>query len=372
MKKAGCQIEYVGESIADRLFAVLGQENAVHPFFVVGTAFRQLDLEKKIKERYPHSVFFSDFLPNPSYESAAAGREMFRKNNCDFIVAIGGGSAIDVAKSVKAFAFMDGNGCYLNQKIEENGLRMLAAPTTAGTGSEATHFGVIYHHGGKKSVSHEGLLPNYVILDAGVLEFLPPYQRKATMLDALCHGIESLWSVNSTDESREFASDAVRNIISYKDSYMHNEKEGNLNMLRAANYAGKAINITQTTAAHAMSYKMALMYGIPHGHSAALCLPKVWKYMDSNMDKCIDSRGAEYLRSVFGYICSLLGQLETSDAIEYLDDMIFNELRLDKPVMQSNDDMGELIRSVNAGRLKNSPVFFDSKALEEVYGEILL
>lgn len=62
-----------------------------------------------------------------------------------------------------------------------------------------------------------------------------------------------------------------------------------------ANYSGRAINITQTTAAHAMSYKITSLYGIPHGHAVAICLPELWKYMIDNMDKCIDKRGANTL-----------------------------------------------------------------------------
>lgn len=372
MRTDGGQIEYIGENIAEKLLFILENEDVKCPFFVIGTAFRRLNLENIIKKQYPRAVFFDEFLPNPSYDSIVLGKSVFWKYNCDFIVAIGGGSAIDVSKAIKAYAFMDESECYLSQEIKDNGIKILAIPTTAGTGSEATHFGVIYHKGIKESVSHKGLLPDYVILDAKALEFLPIYQRKATMLDALCHSIESLWSVNLTDKSVEYADKAIKNILDYKEKYLSNQEDGNLEMLRAANYAGKAINITKTTAAHAMSYKMTSIYGISHGHSAALCLPRVWEYMINNMDKCVDSRGKEFLYSAFKHICSLLGYSKLIDAIGYLDNLIFNELQMDKPIVKSNDEIKELVQSVNTERLKNNPVFFEDSALEEIYGKILL
>ena len=78
----------------------------------------------------------------------------------------------------------------------------LAMPTTAGTGSEATRYAVIYYDGKKQSVTHDSVVPDVAILEPKVLKTLPLYQKKCTMMDALCQGIESWWSMNSTDESK--------------------------------------------------------------------------------------------------------------------------------------------------------------------------
>ena len=88
-------------------------------------------------------------------------------------------------------------------------------------------------------------------------------------------------------------------ILNNIEGYLNNEKEALNNMLIAANYSGKAINITQTTAPHAMSYKLTSLYEIAHGHAVALCLPPVWEYMIKNSDKCIDPRGEKHLLGVF-------------------------------------------------------------------------
>lgn len=371
MRSNSCQIEYIGEDIKEKLFLILEKENVIRPFFVVGTAFRCLSLMDVIKKQYPQSVFFDKFLPNPSYESIVVGIKLFRNYNCDFIVAVGGGSAIDVAKSIKAFAFIDEPKCYLNYSIEENGIKIVAVPTTAGTGSEATQFGVIYYKGVKQSVSHESLLPDYVILDANTLKYLPIYQKKVTMLDALCHGIESLWSINSTETSRQYASIAIKNILYYKDIYLSNKEENNLKMLCAANYSGKAINITKTTVAHAMSYKMTSIYGISHGHSVGLCLPRVWEYMINHMDLCVETRGKDFLNTIFKHISNLLGYTKPVEAIAYLDKLMLEDLQLEKPKSR-NGEIRELVEAVNVERLKNSPVYFSEDALNEIYTNILM
>lgn len=367
------QFEYNGYGIdmASAIIGIMKKESVERPFFVAGKASRFLNIEADIKTEYPHSIFFGDFLPNPDYKSVIKGRSIFIENKCDFIAAIGGGSAIDVAKCIKAYDFMNEADFCINKEIAASSIKILAVPTTAGTGSEATHFAVIYYDGEKKSVAHECLLPDYVILCERALENLPLYQRKATMLDALCHGIESLWSVNSTETSRKYASDAIGMFKDFYKPYLNNEPEGNQKMLCAANSAGKAINITKTTAAHAMSYKMTSMYGISHGHSVALCLPRVWEYMINNMDKCIDARGEKFLSLRFQHISHLLGCSSAKDAIGWMDELIFKELSLEQPIASSAEDAAILAGAVNSERLANNPVLLEDSALAEIYEGIL-
>ena len=87
-----------------------------------------------------------------------------------------------------------------------------------------------------------------------LLRTLPDYQKKCTCMDALCHSVESFWSVNSSDESKVYSRKAMRMILDNIDAYLAGDQDAAKTMLRAANYAGRAINITQTTAGHAMSY----------------------------------------------------------------------------------------------------------------------
>ncbi len=315
-------------------------------------------------------VRFCDFQPNPLYESAVKGVKVFRRNNCDLVAAVGGGSAMDIAKCIKLYSNMDDSENYLKQKIIPNGVPLLAVPTTAGTGSEATRYAVIYFNGEKQSVSDNSCIPSTVLFDPTTLTTLPVYQKKATMMDAFCHAIESFWSVNSTDESKAYSKEAIGLIIANKEKYIANDDEGNTNMLKAANIAGKAINITQTTAGHAMCYKLTSLYGIAHGHAAALCIVKLLPYMIKNADKCIDSRGSDHLKTVLDEIAEAMGGKTPQQAAKKLE-AIVSELGLQAPAVKSSDDISLLKNSVNPIRLKNYPVALEADAIEGIYREIL-
>ena len=185
-----------------QLKEVFEQHSTRQVLFVLGASFRKQKLYGRLLELMKNAgvgcTEFSDFQPNPKYESVVAGIEALRAHHCDFIIAAGGGSAMDVAKCIKLFSEMDLSKNCLEQEIVENALPLLAIPTTAGTGSEATRFAVIYYQGNKQSVAHPSCVPGWVLMEPELLESLPMYQRKATMLDAFCHAAESFWSVNST------------------------------------------------------------------------------------------------------------------------------------------------------------------------------
>ena len=255
--------EYFVQSGAKSILLVC---DSAFGFLRIKDYFETLEARKGIRV-----VKFSDFQPNPLYESVVKGVEIFHENKCGLIAAVGGGSAIDVAKCIKLYSNMDSSENYLKQQIVPNDVPLFAVPTTAGTGSEATRYAVIYYNGAKQSVTDYSCIPSTVLFDASALKTLPMYQKKATMMDALCHAIESFWSVNSNEESMGYSQQAIEMIVANKASYLANEDAGNENMLKAANIAGKAINITQTTAGHAMCYKLTSLYGIAHGHAAAPC-----------------------------------------------------------------------------------------------------
>ena len=201
------------------------------------------------------------------------------------------------------------------------------------------------------------------------LKTLPPYQRKATMMDAFCHAVESFWSVNSTDESKKYSSAAIRGVLENMDGYLANTDEGNAGMLLAANTAGKAINITQTTAGHAMCYKITGLFGCAHGHAAALCDRVLYAWMADNTAKCRDPRGEAYLKSVLDEIARALGCDNAKSGARRFEE-IFEGLRLDVPA--ANKEQLEILKnSVNPDRLKNHPVKLDADTIEILYRKIL-
>ncbi len=317
-------------------------------------------------------IKFSDFAPNPLYESVVKGVQLFREKKCDSIIAVGGGSAMDVAKCIKLYSNLPGvgeNGSWLTTECVENDIPFLAMPTTSGTGSEATQFAVIYYNGKKQSIADKSCIPETVLMDSSVLTTLPLYQKKATMCDALCHAIESFWSVNSTEESKEYSRAAIRGVMKNMDGYLENTEEGRAGMLLAANTAGKAINITQTTAGHAMCYKITSLFKCAHGHAAILCNRVLFPWMIKNTDKCIDPRGEQYLKSILCEIAYAMGCETPEQAADKLVE-IFKKLELDVPVA-TEEQYEELKNSVNPVRLKNHPIALDLETIDKLYHEIL-
>lgn len=314
-------------------------------------------------------VKFDDIEPNPKYETVLKGMKIFKENGCNKILAVGGGSAMDVAKCIKLYSNMDDSINYLQQKIEPNEVELYAVPTTAGTGSEATRYAVIYYNGEKQSVSDYSCIPSVVFMDESVLETLPIYQKKATMLDALCHATESYWSVNSNDESKQYSRKAIELILEYMDSYMIGDRESFIKMLEASNLAGKAINITQTTAGHAMCYKLTSLYGISHGHAAALCVQRLWPFMINHSEGCIDARGKEYLEGVWQELSEAYGCKSPMEAVEKFVNIV-KKLELSIPAADEQD-YDILKKSVNPVRLKNNPVGLEEEIIDSLYHNIL-
>lgn len=314
-------------------------------------------------------VRFSDFKPNPRYESVEEGVRLLRKEACDAVIAVGGGSAMDVGKCIKLYAAMNPSRNYLQQEIIPNDIPLLAVPTTAGSGSEATRYAVIYYKGEKQSVTSEYCMPETVLLDPAPLKTLPPYQKKATMMDAFSHGIESFWSVNSTEESKAYSKDAISGVLKNMEGYLTNTEAGNAGMMRAAHTAGRAINITQTTAGHAMCYKITSLFGVAHGHAAILCNRVLFPWMIRNAGLCTDPRGERYLRSVFADIAAAMG-CDTAEAGAEKMQWIFSRLELETPSANERQ-FRELRQSVNPVRLKNHPVRLDADAIDALYHDIL-
>ena len=329
------------ETGAERLFLVCGSSLRT---WRLGGYFDALEERLGIQV-----VRFSGFRPNPRYEEAEAAEAAFRAAGCQALAAVGGGSALDVAKCVKLWA-------------ERDPIPFLAVPTTAGTGSEATRYAVVYRRGEKQSIAHERCLPSAVMLDPAALESLPDYHRKASMLDALCHGIESFWSVRAGEESRELSRRAVRAVWEHLDGYLSNTPPGNAGMLEAAHLAGRAIDRAQTTAGHAMCYKLTTLYGTAHGHAAALCVAALWPHM-------AERAAGTPLEAVLLRLAEAMG-CETVAASVARFQALLRRLELKRPAAR-REDFAILRTSVNPDRLKNHPLPLEEETVDRLYHQIL-
>ena len=287
---------------------------------------------------------FDDFTENPKMEDVNKGVSLLHLTAPDVIIAIGGGSVMDMAKLVRYYAHCD--------------IRLLAIPTTAGTGAESTQFAVCYIDGVKHSISDPSILPESVILYPPFTYNNSRYLTSCTGFDALAQAIEAYWNINATDESDEYALSAIEKICPRLNSDTLSP-EGRSKLLIGANDAGQAINITRTTVPHALSYVLTSKYGYPHGHAVALTFPF---FLRLNLEGGISSyRGDCYDRYVekMNRLRSLLGI--DSDPFEAMKSYI-NQLGLGFDENRDFDDT-VVARGINLERAKNSPMMIDEDVI---------
>lgn len=346
--------------------AILSSRNSVRPFVVLDqTAFvtsgAQDALQSTFDER--ETVWFGDFELNPKLPDVERGVELFRQSRSDAIIAIGGGTAIDIAKLIAALSPQTAPLAEIIRgvaSLADFQIPLIAIPTTAGTGSEATHFAVVYVDGEKFSLAHPHLLPSHVIVDSELTRSLPRSITAATGLDAFCQAIESLWAVASDDESIDYASEALPLILEHlPTAVLAPTDEARRAMSRASHLAGKAINISRTTASHAISYAITSRHGFPHGIAVAMTLSRMLAYNAAVADDdCADPRGVEFVQSQIERIVDLLDCRTVEEATRKIDNFI---ARLGCPAslqaagISSRDEIEAIVREVNAERMSNNP-----------------
>ena len=272
----------------------------------------------------------------------------FEGINAEAIIAIGGGSVIDLGKSI------------LYRCIEKNKPLPLyiAVPTTAGSGSEATQFAVVYEGQKKVSWVNEQLLPGVAVLDPELTYSLSPYQTAVSGMDILAQAIESWWSLASGDASKLLASAAIQLWMQYFSEVVKNPTEELREKMQFAAYeAGKAINITRTTGPHALSYYLTAIHKVPHGQAVSLFLPVFFLYNQPQQE-----------------LCNLLKVKDEMEAKEFIQSAMkkaglaitLQELGINKEVI-----IDELLASVNTERFGNNPLPFDHTALKELITKYL-
>ncbi len=318
--------------------------------------------------------WFTKFSPNPKWEEIQSAAEQLANNPVDCILAVGGGSVLDTAKCLKGLSthLPQAEACIRGEsQISGAGPQLLAMPTTSGTGSEATHFAVIYLNGKKYSLAHPSLLPDLAVIDSKLTSKMPPALTACSGLDALCQGIESWWAVDSNAESREYSKIAIELAWLYLEKATHKpDPESRLAMSCASHAAGRAINLTKTTAPHALSYTLTSKWGIPHGHAVALFLPEVWRYNHlSEKNEISTSLTLEAHQEKMNDLLQLIGQSDIDSAIQLFRDKVEAtglSSRLSNALHLTQKDIQLLAGSVNAERLANNPRRISQKALEEI------
>ncbi|MFI3172771.1 MAG: iron-containing alcohol dehydrogenase [Eubacteriales bacterium] len=234
-------------------------------------------LEQALKNKGVEYVIYSEINGEPTDVMLVDGISLFKKESCDFLVALGGGSPIDAMKAIAAMIDRDDKiSSYMGKEIVGKLPSMVAIPTTAGTGSEVTQFTIISdtEKGVKMLLRGKVLMPNVAIIDPQFTMTAPPKITAATGLDALCHAVEAYTSKKSQKMSDTFAISAVKRILEYLPIVY---KEGNNEAAReqmslAALEAGVAFNNSSVTLIHGMSRPIGALFHIAHGLSNAMLI----------------------------------------------------------------------------------------------------
>lgn len=313
---------------------------------------------------FPAFVHFFDFQNNPKIEDCQKGVTLCMQENIDAIVGIGGGSALDMGKLIRHFC----------QERTNRRLPLLVMPTTAGTGAEATHFAVCYVNGEKTSVSHKDIRPDNVLIYPPFAYHTPSYLTACTGFDAVAHAIESYWSVNSNEESRKWVLQALDKIWTQLPALMRNPNDTSLHeeIAEGSYYAGRAIDLTTTTAAHAFSYKFTTLLGYPHGHAVALTFPFWFAHNTTtkqNLSPSIDPQ--EYEKRLNRLMEVLNCRFKDyAGRISFMEDYI-SSVGLSKGTFNIMQ-LQEIINAFNAERAKNNPIIIVEQTKEKLLNYLSL
>ena len=351
---------WVGKDRANDLEKACVEIKTLKPLLVTDKDLINLefikDLVNDLEKKFKLSTFFN-FSGNPTGENVDEGVEIFKKNSCDSVVAIGGGSALDVGKAI---AFMSGQsrpiwdfediGDYWKRADEKNISPIIAIPTTAGTGSETGRASAIINSktGIKKIIFHPKFLPSIVILDPVLTKELSPRLTGATGMDALAHNLEAFCAPGFHPMADGIAIEGMRLI---KKSLLKAVKNGSdldarSDLLAAASMGSTAFQ-KGLGAIHSLSHPLNAQFNLHHGLSNAIFMPYVLSFNKEDIEERIISI-CDYLKlsksfdAFLEWILELRKELniphKLSDVIETnkmnLDDL--SKMALDDPSTSSN------------------------------------
>ena len=282
--------------------------------------------------------------------------------NPDIVLAIGGGTVIDLAKIA----------CITDLSLIKNFKKkiiayknvskkkvypLIAVPTTAGSGAEVTSNAVIYVNKIKYSVENLLLIPDYFFLFSNLIISNPFALKSAAGFDAIAQGVESLISMKSNRTSVTYAKKSLKlSLKSYLSFLNSPNTENSKNMILASNLAGKAINISKTTAPHAISYPFTSLFGIDHGHAVSLTLEKFLLFNFKNINR------SETSFNLSGRYKIIFDVFQTKDINELYNKIKF--LKKEANLIDSFPNLGikidssmdKILSQINFLRLKNNPI----------------
>lgn len=310
------------------------------------------------------SEIFSDFSPNPDVTEVDKAAALIREKHLKFVVAMGGGSAMDLAKSAASIAFTnDSIADYhgTGKAMPQEHLPIIAVPTTAGTGSEVTCVSVLTNRalGKKAPIVSDGFFPSVAIIDPELTYSVPPHVTASTGMDVLSQAIEGYWSKGHQPICDACAIHAAPLVFKYLPIAVAepDNAEARQKMCEASVIAGLAFTLPKTTSSHACSFPLTNIYGIPHGEACGLTLD--W-FARVNAD-AQHGRVQEFARAIgFKNVDAM------ADAIQELKVKVGLRTGL-KDLNLNAEQIADLVRISRHPNLYNNPVEIADDMLQAMY-----
>ena len=348
--------------ITKKLSSLLNKNNYKRILIITGkNSFNKTGAYKIVKKILNNKNYLIYFKKNfiPEYNELKKIIFKLKRYNPDIILAIGGGTVIDYAKVANLISASKKkiNLNFYKKKYNIKHSKLIAIPTTAGSGAEVTSSAVIYLRKKKYSIENKLIKPDNFFLIPKLILSQDINTKRSSGFDAISQAIESLISKKSNKISENFAkrslNKSLNNFLSFLTSpNAINSKE----MCLAANLSGQAINITRTITPHAVSYPFTSHFGVSHGHAVSLTLEKFLKF---TYEQSFKLRNNYDLLRRFKEIFKILkvkNILEFVKFIEYLKKRSGLESDFKNLGIDLNKDMEKILSGVNEDRLKNNPI----------------
>lgn len=359
---------------------IIIKEGLKKPLIISDKNLSKLDIAGKLRsclnDKKIDFSFFDGAFPNPTTDLALEAYSFYKANNCDSLIALGGGSPIDLAKSVGVLAVKPNKPLAKMAgilKVRRRIPLLIAIPTTAGTGSETTLAAVIIDSKTKRkfAINDFPLIPKYAVLTPETIHSLPHNIAAETGIDALTHAVEAFIGRSTTKGTRRDALEAARLIYSsLDDACDHKSKKSEAAMLYASHLAGRAFTRSYVGYVHAVSHSLSGEYNLSHGRTNATLLPIVLIMYGNTLNKKL-ARLA---------VAAGIGQ--ESDGVEALSEAFISSIE----AMNARHGIPHCIPEIIAGDISKLakcaameanplypvPVLWDASQLEKVYRKVMV
>ena len=355
----------------------INNENFKKIFILVGKKSYKLSGINKTLEKLLEKKTIKFYFKQSSFPECFELLQIInsiKKFSPDLIIAAGGGSVLDYAKIARVLQDeedLDKKIIKSNYILKKFSTKLLAIPTTAGSGAEVTSNAVIYVNKIKYSVEGELIKPDFFFLIPDFIRGASNEIKSAAGFDAISQSIESLIAKKSNKESVDYAKRSLEISLKYFLRFLENPNhENTCAMSFAANLSGRAINISKTTAPHAVSYPFTSIFNISHGHAVSLTLNEFlrFNYLNFKHAKCDFDLKKRY---------EILFNLANDNSFNDLDKHLLNlkkranlESDFNRLGINSENSFSRIMSGINILRLSNNPVDLDHNDIKNILNKV--